>query len=216
MRTKQNARRQNATRRARRPLWLCRLRSLNRALASSRRVVDSTAEAVEQATDRAADCPVRTTRDIQRLAKRLRSAMRRLEQAALGFRETADAIGLDPEQLADVPRLVTEATGRWLLTALAIDDTSLQLCSLQESLLQDMLSGTIVPEREEPRRMPRIPVVPHLISARDFLLCSRKSAHDRIASIPERRRRTAWRPIADAPRRISRGRAPPSFSNCLL
>lgn len=227
MQTKRTGRRKDAgtcakrlprrgVRRARRPLWLSRLRVLNRALAASRRTIDSTWEAVERASGRAADCPVRTTRDIQRLARRLSGAMRRLEQAAQSFSETTQSVVLEPEGIADAPRLLTEATGRWLLTAIALDDTSSQLCILQQDLLEDLLSGAIVPEEEQPKRLPRIAAVPRLISARDFLLCRRKSAHDRIASIPERRRRTACRPAADAPRRISRGRAPPLVSNCLL
>ena len=208
--------RKSAGRRARRPHWLSRLRRLNRALASSRRLVDATWSAVGQASDRAARCPIRTTRDLQRLAARLQGAMRRLEEATHGFAETTDTLLREPEQIADAPRLLMDATGRRLLTAMALSDTSAQLCTVQEELLEDLLSGAIVPERETPKRLPRIVAVPRLISARDFLLCRRSSAHDRIASIPARRRRTACRPAADAPRRISRGRAPPPVSNCLL
>ena len=199
-----------------RPSWAGRLRNLNRVLAASRRMVDSTWYAFEEAAERAARCPVRTTRDLQRLMRRLRDVTRRLEQATLRLRETTDAMLLEPEQMADATRLITDATTRWLLTAIAVSDTSWQLLELQKDLLEDLRSGEIVPEAEAPRRLPRITAVPHLISARDFLLCRRSSAHDRIASIPERRRRTAWRPTADAPRRISRGRAPPLVSNCLL
>jgi hypothetical protein len=142
--------------------------------------------------------------------------MKRLEHAVRSFGETTEAIAVEPEQLADVPRLLNDATGRWLLIAHAIDYTSAQLCAVQQDVLQDLLSGAIVPEEERPKRLPRITVVPHLISARAFLLCRRRGAHDRIASIRARRRRTTCRPAADAPRRISRGRAPPPVSNCLL
>jgi hypothetical protein len=53
MRTKRLVRR--GARRARRPQWVGRLRRLNRALASSLRMIDSTMEAIERASSRAID-----------------------------------------------------------------------------------------------------------------------------------------------------------------
>jgi len=188
---------------------------MNRALAASRRIIDATLDAAGRASDRAARSPIRTSRELQRLGKRLIDATNRLQRAALGLGETTDAMAHAPEGVPNAGRLLTEATARWLLAAVAIDQTSEQLCILQDNLLEDILSGAIVPEDEQPKRRPRITGVPHLISARDFLLCRRKSAHDRIASIPARRRRTPCRAAADAPRSISRGRAPPVVSSSL-
>jgi hypothetical protein len=189
---------------------------MNRALAAARRLVDATRDAVGRASDSGARAPIRTTRELQRLHKRLSTGTTLLQRAALGLGDTTVSMDRAPEGVPDAERLLTDAVGRWVLAAIAISQTSEQLCVVQEGLLQDVLSGEIVPEQEQPRRRPRITTVPHLISARDFLLCRRKSAHDRIASIPARRRRTASRPAADAPRRISRGRAPPVVSNCSL
>ena len=214
MRVKRLSRR--GVRRAKRPSWVIRLRRMNRALAASRRIADAAWDALGRASDRAAHSPIRTSREIQRLGKRLIDATERLHRAVRGFDETTRSMAHAPEGVPDAPRLLTEATARWILAAKAIAETSDQLCIVQDRLLEDVLSGAIVAEDEQPKRRPRITGVPHLISARDFLLCRRKSAHDRIASIPARRRRTAWRPAADAPRRISRGRAPPAVSTCLL
>jgi hypothetical protein len=137
-------------------------------------------------------------------------------RAARGLCETTDSMKLEPERLAGAPRLLTDATVRWLQTAKALAETSDQLFTFHENLLEGVRSGELAPEVETPRRLPRIVTIPRLIFARDFLLCRRSSAHDRISTIPARRRRTACRAAADAPRRISRGRAPPLVSNCLL
>ncbi|HEY0158212.1 MAG TPA: hypothetical protein VGF28_13090 [Thermoanaerobaculia bacterium] len=203
-------------RRARRPSWAGPLRRLNNALASSWRLIDATRDAAERAADRAARCPIRTSRDLHRLSARLLDVCDRLRRAARCLGETTDSMTLAPERIHDAPRLLTEATLRWLLTARALSDSSSVIFTLHEGLLQDLRSGALTAEAETPRRLPRIITVPRIISARDFLLCRRSSAHDRIATIPVRRRRTACRRTTDAPRRISRGRAPPRFSNCLL
>jgi len=130
--------------------------------------------------------------------------------------ETSESMRLEPERACGAPRLLIDATARWVLVAVALDNTSAQLLSLQEGVLEGLCSGEITPEAEATKRLPRIVVTPRVISARDFLLCRRSSARDRIASIPARRRRTACRATTDAPRRISRGRAPPLSSTCLL
>jgi hypothetical protein len=179
-------------------------------------MIDSTMEAIDRASSRVARAPIRTTRDLQRLSKRLTGATVRLSRAARGVGETAQSLLLEPERMSGAPRLLIDATARWLLVAMALDDASAQLLSVQEGVLEGLCSGEITPEAEATKRLPRIAVTPRVISAREFLLCRRSSARDRIASIPARRRRTACRATTDAPRRISRGRAPPLASTCLL
>jgi hypothetical protein len=214
MRTRRLVRR--GVRRARRPLWVARLRRLNRAVAASSRMIDSTMEAIERASGHAAECPVRTTRELQRLSRRLSGASLRLSQAVRAMGDTSESMLREPERAGGAPRLLIDATARWARAALALDHTSAQLLSLQEEVLEGLCSGEIIPESDGTKRLPRIVVTPRIISAREFLLCRRKSARDRIASIPARRRRTACRATTDAPRRISRGRAPPLSSTCLL
>jgi hypothetical protein len=214
MRTRRLDRR--SVRRARRPLWVAPLRRLNRAVASSLRMVDSTRAAIERASSRVARSPIRTTRDLQRLSARLTGATARLARAVRGVGETAESLRLEPERAREAPRLLIDATTRWLVVAVALDNASAQLLSVQEGVLEGLCSGELTPEAGATKRLPRIIVTPRVISAREFLLCRRSSARDRIASIPARRRRTACRATTDAPRRISRGRAPPLSSTCVL
>ncbi len=179
-------------------------------------MIDSTMEAIDRASSRAARCPIRTTRDLQRLSARLTGATARLARAVRYVGATTESLALEPERASEAPRLLIDATARWIQVAIALDDTSAQLLSVQEGVLEGLCSGELTPEAEATKRLPRIVVTPRVISARQFLLCRRSSARDRIASIPARRRRTACRATTDAPRRISRGRAPPLSSTCLL
>jgi hypothetical protein len=213
MRTRRLGRR--GARRARRPLWVARLRRLNRAVTSSLGMIDSTMEAIDRASSRAARSPIRTTRDLQRLSARLTGATARLARAVRCLDETTESLRLEPERASGAPLLLIEATHRWVLVAVALDDASAQLLSVEEGVLEGLCSGELTPEAESVK-LPRIAVTPRVISAREFLLCRRSSARDRIASIPARRRRTACRATTEAPRRISRGRAPPLSSTCLL
>lgn len=201
-------------RRAQRPSWVPRFRRLNRALATSARMIEATRAAVRQVAERAVRSPVRATRELHRLSARLIAASVRLERAVRGLHETSDAVLLDPRRAREVPRLLAHATERWLRTAMALEEVSSELFALQESLLDDLESGRLAPETETPRRRIRIVRRPSFVRA--FLRCRRSCAHDRIASLPARRRRTACRATTDAPRRICRGRAPPLLANCLL
>ncbi|HEX6160777.1 MAG TPA: hypothetical protein VF111_11465 [Thermoanaerobaculia bacterium] len=215
MRAKQTQKRKDA-RRAQRQPWVGPLRRLNRALAASRRMIDSTTDGIVAACDRAISCPVRTTRDLHRLSGRLIDATKRLERAARGLGETSVAVLRAPEQAGQVPRLLFEATQRWGGTAALLADVSEHLFALQEAVLHELEVGHLVPEPQQPKRRPRIATAPRINPAREFLLCRRARAHDRVASIPARRRRTACPATTEAPRRICRGRAPPVVSNCLL
>lgn len=121
-------------RRARRPLWIGRLRHLNRVLAASRRMVDAAWSAFEEASGHAAESPVRTARKLRHLSTRLGNAASRLEHAVRALRATTEAIQRQPEQIADAPRLLTDATARWVLTMIAIEDTSRQMRSRTNTL----------------------------------------------------------------------------------
>lgn len=203
-------------RREQRPRWVSPLRRMNRAIASSLRMAESTRSAVDAAWDHASSSPIRTTRDLHRLSGRLLGAAIRLQRAARSLRETCVAMLVEPERAGEVPPLLNEATERLLLTGKFVDHTFVQLATLQDAILDDLEAGLLPPEAEQPKRRPIISITPRIITARDFLLCRRMSAHDRIASIPVRRRPTVCRATTDAPRRICRGRAPPLFSTCLL
>src|ERR1044071_9959338 len=130
MRTKRVHRR--GSHRAQRPSWVGCLRRLNRVLSSSSRVIDATREALGRASEHATECPVRTTRDLRRLSAGLPGALNRLNRAVRAIRETTDSMMCAPESRGSVPRLLTEATTRWVLTAIALECTSQEIFDLHE------------------------------------------------------------------------------------
>jgi hypothetical protein len=197
--------------------WTRPLRRLRRAIRSSQGLIDSTRRVIETSEELGAVRPVRTSRDLQRAAAWLADALRRLGRVPEGLREVSDCILLAPELAGGVPAMLLEATSHWISAASAVDEASDELEQLGEQLLELMKSGAVVPEREwrSVHYRLRVKVVPRVDPIRAFLRVRRSSALDRISSIPVRRRRTAPTAVADAPRTISRGRAPPFLSSSL-
>jgi hypothetical protein len=190
---------------------------VNRALVSSARLLESARQTVEGAWDSCLHSPVRTSRDLDRVSARLADARVRLDRALRGLTATSGYAGPKLEQTECASRLLTEAGLRSLRIAFSIDETSAEVFQLHTAVLECLQLGRLEPEPAAPaaKRLPRIILTPRTIPAREFLLCRRSSARDRIASVPTPRRR-ARVAAADAPRRISRGRAPPSGSTCPL
>lgn len=201
----------------RRASWVGPFRRVNRALVSSARLLESARQTVEGAWDSCLHSPVRTSRELCRVSARLADAKVRLERALRGLTATSGCFGAKPEQAECASRLLIEASVRSLRIACRIEDTSAEVFQLHTGVLECLDLGRLEPERADPaaKRRPRIILTPRTIPAREFLLCHRSSARDRIASVPTPRRR-ARVASADAPRRISRGRAPPSASTCPL
>lgn len=202
--------------REKQPRWVRPLRRLHRDLDRGLKLLDSTRRAISAAT---ATRPIRTSRRLYRASFGLLEAQARLSSAVRGLDTITEAARQAPEQAAEVPWLLLEATQRWVNLAGELAVMSNHLYGLHTDVTAGLKSGELVPEPLEPAaaRRPRIIVTPRIISARAFLLHRRKSALDRIASIPARRRPAARISSTDAPRRISRGRAPPpSASTCRL
>jgi len=190
---------------------------VNYALASTERLIDSTHDAVQSAWDTCIDAPVRTSRDLRRATARLMEAAIRLRRAARRLSETSRCIGAEPERAGQAPELLSDASRRWDAIAELLYQTLEETFDLRIGVREGLEIGELVPERTGPaaKRLPRILLAPRTISAREFLLCRRSSARDRIALLPTPRRRARIAAV-DAPRRISRGRAPPPASTCTL
>jgi hypothetical protein len=201
----------------RRFAWMRPIRRLQLAIERSLRLIESTRQVVEASETLGAVRPIRTSRKLARASGWLVAASAQLSIAARGFDETADQAVAAPQFASFVPDLLASATVAWLATTARLAEVSSELYGVHCELVDDLKSGRVLPERVETAadRRPRIIVrIPHLIiAARAFLLQRRSSVRDRIASVPVRRRRQALVVVTDAPRRISRGRAPPS-SDC--
>lgn len=210
--------RSRVARRERRPSWVRPLRRLRRALDASFRLIDSTQRAVEVSEQFAAKRPVRASRALRRASDRLIEANVRIDVALRGVLHTDGCIRLAPERAIAARELLDTATCRLLE---AVEQHRVVLSELQEldaRLTASLEQGLVQPEREHPSadRRPRIVIVPRPVLARPFLTYRRSTARDRIASVPLRRRPKAPVATGDAPRQISRGRAPPLSATCLL
>ena len=194
--------------------WDHPIHRAQRHIDSSQSLVDSIRRALLDSTDSAAARPIGTSRKLNRVSCRILDAHAHLASASRDIDAVMKSAVLAPELAADVPMLLIEMTQQWVEVARQIALLSNDLFGFHEEVLDGLKSGELVPEPPAARR-PRIIVIPRLISARAFLLHRRKSALDRIASIPARRPPAARISSTDAPRRISRGRAPPSDSICL-
>jgi hypothetical protein len=201
--------------RERRQPWTRPLRRLRRAIDKSRQLIERSRQVVEEsARSTAADRrgrAVRMSRDFHRASGWLVDAVQRLQRAAGDLGETNESMLLAVERAGRVPGLLMEATGRWVETARELALVSNQLEELHGLPFDSIENFIPVPGRTDDGR-PRIIVTPRIIWARPFLLLRRSRMRDRVLSVYVRRRRTRPRLAADAPRSISRGRAPPFTS----
>lgn len=197
----------------RRAAWVRPCWRMNVAMDRTNRLIESTQHVIAASKEQAAVRPIGTSRELSRASNLLWRASVKLLAAACSLEETKDRVAERP-RTEGLPQLVDSASARWEETMTRFMETSEQLSRARNRVLHGLRSGRLVPEPIEPRteRRPRIIVrtPPLLIAARAFLLIRRSSVRDRIASVPVRRRRQALIVVTDAPRQISRGRAPPS------
>jgi hypothetical protein len=152
---------------------------------------------------------LRTARDLQNAAARLRKVDARLERASQELAATRQCI-LVPDETGLVPELMIHAAYRLLKAAIWLEDTSAGVVSLQKDVLLGLETGVLVPEQPVKRRQ-RIILAPRPAHIRAFLLLRQPRAVDRIAPILRRRRRTPRPGSVRVPRRSLLGRAPPLF-----
>ena len=201
---------------SRREAWTRPLRRLRRALASSRSLIDWTWSVIATSDEVGNERPIAATQDLQRALRWLRTAQTDLNRAARGLRDTTESIAVAPERAGGVPEMLIYATSEWIMLAADLTMAMNRLCELHDDILGALVEGEIVPEQEWRLFRQRVIPAPRVNPVRTFLLVRRSSARDRISSVSVRRRRPAAMPTADAPRKISRGRAPPPSSACLL
>jgi hypothetical protein len=188
---------------------------MRRGIDKARRLIERAQQVVEASArstpeDRRGRA-VQMTRDHHRASKWLVEAMQHLQRGTGDIGETSESMLRAVDRAGCVPALLMEQTGRWVETARELALVSNQLEELR-GLPYDSIENFIpVPGRDDDGR-PRIIVTPRIIWARPFLLLRRSRIRDRFFSVFVRRRRTRARLAADAPRRISRGRAPPFTS----
>jgi len=201
------------SRREQRESWIRPYRRLRRSIIASRRLIDSSRRIIDACEKSAAEHPLRASRRLESVWGRLSRATARLQHGAEGLGEANNRIALAPESAGGAPALMIEATARWIGAATTITTLIDQLDGDRAALVEYVKGAGPCLDFDElfksggpaPRLMVRRTLPAALFSERVRVFC-----------IHVRRKRSARLTVAEAPRRIFRGRAPPSLSTCSL
>ena len=163
---------------------------------------------IEEASRNGAHRPFYTTVQLLRASRWLGIAAARLERAGIRLQDTHQSLALAPEEGQGAPEMVFVATQQWIIA-------TARLLAAQSQF--DMLMAEVYPSAKNGVVDPRpIVAAPRPARMRWFLRYCPPLPSNRIRILLQRRRRPACTAPADAPRRVSRGRAPPFASTCPL
>jgi len=199
--------------RERRESWIRPYRRTRRDIVASLRLIDSSRRIIDACERSAADHPLRASRRLEGVWGRLSKAIRRLQRGALSFGEANDRIALSPQYAGGAPALMIHAVARWTGAATTIAALCNQLDDDRAALVEYVKGAGACLDFDElfksggpaPRLLTRRTLPAALFSERSRVFC-----------IHVRRKRSARLTAVEAPRRIFRGRAPPSLSTCSL
>jgi len=176
------------------------------------------------ALDRAEHCRTSrllpAARRLLRLPRQIGTAEALLARAVLRLRVTLELIDLEPDRAGGAREGLTRATSRWMQASAILlvlseraGHTVVQLRETLDTAAEDAFDDE-ADELSDDGDRPPVPQ-PYLNELlRRFLRRRHSRARERLR--PLRRRRSAPLRTTDAPRRVSRGRAPPFFSTCPL
>ncbi|MEA2337163.1 MAG: hypothetical protein QOE82_1170 [Thermoanaerobaculia bacterium] len=205
-----------AWRRERRRSWIRPFRRTRRAIDVTLRLIESSCRAIDACERLAAEHPIRATRQFEQVSGWLCEASEQLGRGAREWSATFDNIERAPFFAGDAPRLLTLAMVRWVDAATKLATLSNRLDDSFTSLMDYVKGGTAPLDLSELVRKPA--PAPRRISftVRRPSLKFLSRENSRVFCIHVRRQRSARLTVAEAPRRIFRGRAPPFVSTCPL
>jgi len=203
--------------RERRQSWIRSLRRTRRAIAGSLRLIDQSCRVLNACERLAVDHPIRATRQFQRICGWLGEATARLERGAECLRATNDSVALVPAYAGDAPGLMIDVVARWIDAAEKLEAISNRWDDSFTVLIGYVDGGTAPLDLSELyRRIGPAPGRIRLIIRRRPSLKLLSRENSRVFCIHVRRQRSVRLTVAEAPRRIFRGRAPPFLSTCSL
>jgi len=195
--------------------WIRPFRRTNRAIDSTLRPIALSRWLLNECEAFAGVRPRWATRQLARVSDRLVEAAARLGRGVECMKATNDCVAHAPEDAGDAPERMIGAVEEWIDAASQIAMLSNRLEDTSARLLAYVKAGIAPPfdlddlfKKEGPAPKPivfRIPS-PRVLSIEN----------NRIFYIHVRRQRSARLTLAEAPRRIFRGRAPPLVATCSL
>ncbi|HSY49933.1 MAG TPA: hypothetical protein VLC46_14055 [Thermoanaerobaculia bacterium] len=195
------------------PSWERPIRHTVKVIDDSLRLIGSSTRIIEDCEKLALEHPILATQRLEWVWGRLARVAALLESGAEGLNETTNRVALSPEEAGDAPEQVIAATQRWIAAAARLAALSNRLDETFAALVEYVNGGTAPLDLAEV--FGKTGPAPRFITSRpSFKVLSIESG--RIFCIHLRRLRSARLTVADAPKRVFRGRAPPSVSTCSL
>ena len=202
------ARRSCGSDRGRRRAWTRPFRRSRRAIDRTFQLINSSLRVIEASERFAAEGPVRASRHLRRVGFWLSDAAGKLDRARAGLRDVLDRAEQCPKVALDAPEKVIEASVCWVVAYEQLSAISSRFEDTLTWLADSVESGAIT-----------IPIDEQTADAGKAVIVLRRSGApcippDLLAResnrIPVRRQRSICLTVAEAVRRIVRGRAPPS------
>jgi hypothetical protein len=161
----------------------------------------------------AVEHPIRAVHDMYRVTGLLVEAADRLARLGECIRETYDRIAEAPAYAGDAPARMIADLQYWIETGTELALLGNRFDKAFAELIEYAQSGNAPLDMSEllRRRVHPIPVIARHPSPKVLSI-----ENDRIFRIHVRRQRPARLAVAEAPTRVSRGRAPPLVSTCSL
>ncbi len=203
--------------RSRRPFWYRPMRRALRGIDGSHELIDLSERVIDAVENFETGGPIRTSRRLQEASGWLCDAATYLGRALRGLDGTNACIAQAPEQAAEAPVMLFVNTMVWIKAAERLEAVSARLDVALDELAESVASGDMLfdlselptdsgPSFAEPRH--------DLAYLFEALNQSRKS--DCLCFFLTRRQRSAPATVAEAVRKVTRGRAPPVVSTCSL
>jgi hypothetical protein len=195
--------------------WTRPFRRTRRAIESSLHLINACRSVIEATESLAAVRPIRAARRIELASGCLDRAMKQLDCAAAALRKTRDCAAQSPELALDAPAKLAEVAAQWMKAAGQLAAFSQRLEDTSTWLFEGVTGGSIaIPVEEQTgnagKTIFRL-IAPPFLPPDWFPYESND-----VPCIPLRRQRSLCPTVAEAARRIFRGRAPPLVSTCSL
>lgn len=159
---------------------------------------------------------MRAARRIEVASRWLDRAMAQLHCASAGMRKTRDRAAQSPELASDAPAKLVLVAVQWMNAARELDTFSHRLQRASAWLLDGVKSGSIAIPIEEQGADPRKSATTFRLIAPPIIPPDWFPYESNDAPCIPERQRSACLTVAEAERRIFRGRAPPLVSPCSL
>jgi hypothetical protein len=182
------------------------LRSAQDFIAVSRRIIDA-CETI------AAEHPIKAVHEMYRVTGLLVEAADRLARLSECIRETYDRIAEAPAYAGEAPARMIADLQSWIEAGTKLAMLGSRFDKSFAELIDYAQSGNAPLDMSEliKRRVHPVPVLARHPAPRVLSI-----ENDRIFRIHVRRQRPSCLAVAEAPKRVSRGRAPPPVSICSL